>query len=355
MALTESVKAAIALPDASMIPQAFEFSRIYIMKLASPAFVVLWSLLLASGSLHAAAHASQQSQSDPFDIAKAPTRTLSDATNGQINSSPPPPWANNPCIWDVNKGLIPNPKFNPPPFCPNAASGRITSPALSPSIERFSTGPSSSGSSTGGSSSVNSSALNAAGQSAGQGAGKGAGEGAGEGAGQGAGQGAAQAAAQSVEAGQRQTPSSPTPSPSSSPSPKPSPSPTPVSGGTTTPTDATDATTSSSAHPATTTSSPSSGSQAAAAKGQSQNLMGPPAPQVIAQQGSGASGQPAEAAGSGGVKCIQRSGCKPSAGVYGSPDNRNAYVGLLAPAGQCQVSGCMAFAFKMLSRFANDD
>jgi hypothetical protein len=39
----------------------------------------------------------------------------------------------------------------------------------------------------------------------------------------------------------------------------------------------------------------------------------------------------------GGVRCIKRSGCKPSAGVYGSSSNKDSVMGLLSPAGQCQV------------------
>jgi hypothetical protein len=67
--------------------------------------------------------------------------------------------------------------------------------------------------------------------------------------------------------------------------------------------------------------------------------------QVIAQQGSidstpeTAAG--AQTAGGGGIRCIKHHGCKPSYGVYGSSlpsDIKRSFAGLLAPAGQCQVS-----------------
>jgi hypothetical protein len=66
--------------------------------------------------------------------------------------------------------------------------------------------------------------------------------------------------------------------------------------------------------------------------------------QVMAQQGgTGSTPWPetaagVQAAGGGGIKCIKRSGCQPSDVVYGSSDNKRSFAGLLAPAGQCQVS-----------------
>jgi hypothetical protein len=41
-----------------------------------------------------------------------------------------------------------------------------------------------------------------------------------------------------------------------------------------------------------------------------------------------------------GVRCLKRSGCKPTPQPYGSRSNPHSFVGLLAPAGQCQVSAC---------------